>query len=148
MINRPTRRELRIITRLRFENIDFLNFPRLIVSGPHQRIPAAAPDPSSRCLLCAKMLALLPTTLSLLCDASSKPASWVHVGPAGYDDGEGGMASAGAAEAAVHIVLVVAFATEEAERRAVTLGRRLVGCDQAGASVVEAIEAMPKEGHR
>ena len=48
----------------------------------------------------------------------------------------------------MHIVLVVAFATEEAERRAVTLGRRLVGCDQAGASVVEAIEAMPKEGHR
>ena len=50
------------------------------------------------------MLTLLSTVPAgaLLCDSTSKSVPFVHVGPAGYDDGHGGIASSGAAEAAVH----------------------------------------------
>ena len=46
------------------------------------------------------------TATELLCDTASKPVPWEHLGPAGYDDGEGSMisvASSGAAQAAVHV---------------------------------------------
>ena len=49
------------------------------------------------------LLPLLAAAAPRLCDTRSKPAAWEHVGPAGYDDGKGGIASAGAAQAAVHL---------------------------------------------
>ena len=54
------------------------------------------------------MFALVPLLAAgaLLCDSNSKPAAWLHKGPAGYVDGIGsmiGVASSGAAQAAVHV---------------------------------------------
>ena len=49
------------------------------------------------------MLAIVSfATGSMLCD-TGKPADWLHLGPAGYTSVEGVVASAGAAQAAVHV---------------------------------------------
>ena len=44
----------------------------------------------------------LAPSFAFVCD-SSLPIAWEHVGPGGYDDGEGGIASSGAAQAATHV---------------------------------------------